>query len=101
MAALEKEQKISLTKSRRQELFKDGKTGKSSTDIAHRFLNTIHLADTSVLNKKEADVHILPLLKDNPRYQKANRLAVREYDHPTRSGKKDPHRKRQGETHQF
>ena len=86
-----------MTKSRRQELFKDGKTGNSSTDIAYRFLHTIHLADTSVLNKKESEVQILPMLKENPRYQKANRLSVNQYEHATLSSNKDPHRKKRHE----
>ena len=54
MADLEKEQKKQQT-SRRDALFTDSKTGRSSTDITNRLLNTIHLADSSVLNKKEAE----------------------------------------------
>ena len=62
-------------------MFKDAKVGRSSTDIASRLLKTINLANTSSITKgKEAEISVMPLLKDNPRYRKANRLTLQEED---------------------
>ena len=71
----------SIKQSRREELFKDAKVGNSSTDIASRLLKTINLANDSAMGKaNDHEISVMPLLKDNPRYRKANRLSLKEED---------------------
>ena len=74
VAAIQDTQRSSVTEARRKEKNQQLAQSKSSSSIANRLIRTIQLADTSVLNKKDQEMQILPLLKDNPKYVKPNRL---------------------------